>query len=250
MALGACAEQASEGAASKPARPSRPAGRIPDTASLSRLLERVVVAGGVDHARLSEERGSLDGYLREVGRARLEGVGELELLGFYINAYNAATLWLVLEHVVGKGPKGGDLDSVRKVKGFFDAKKLLVAGTLRSLDEIEAAGRALGDARIHFALCCASASCPPLLDRAWVPGTLDEDLGRAARSYLASRHGLQVRDRKVYVSAIFEWYRKDFHGKRGVANFLMQYAPSAARQFLDKDIGYLDYDWSLNRARR
>ncbi len=213
------------------------------------MLSRIVQDGKVDYARLEGERAILDRYLADVSSAKLSKADEQTLLAFYINAYNAATLSLVLKYVRGKGPEGTDLESVLDVEDFFEKKEIQVGNELLSLNELEGLGRKLGDPRIHFAVNCASISCPVLLDHAWTAKTLNQDLDAATRSYFASEHGLQIRDGRIYVSSLLDWYKDDFGGEEGVRTFLLRYVPKAAREFLDKGISFLVYDWQLNKKR-
>ena len=155
---------------------------VPDPKAFGGLLSRVVERGRIDYARLATEREILDRYLAGVAKADLTKADKKVQLAFYINAYNAATLSLVLKHVAGKGPQGTDLAGVLEVKDFFKRNEIRVASELLSLNELEARGRKLGDPRIHFAVNCASISCPVLWSRAWAPETLNEDLDTATRS--------------------------------------------------------------------
>ncbi len=231
------------------ANPRPGKGSIPDTKGYGALLSRVVKDGRVNYARLQKERRVLDDYLAGVASVNLTKADKRTKLAFYINAYNAATLSLVLKHVKGKSPKGADVGSVQEVKGFFKKKEIRVGKKLLSLDELEALGRRLGDPRIHFAVNCAAVSCPVLLGRAWTQATLDRDLDAATKSYLASVHGFQIKAGQVYVSALFSWYKADFGGEKGIRAFLLRHGPKAAKESLDKDLAFLDYDWKLNKQR-
>ena len=222
---------------------------IPDTKEFGALLSRIVKDGKVDYVRVATERKVLDRYLTGVAKADLAKADKRTVLAFYINAYNAAALSLVVKYVRGKGPKGADLKGVLAVKDFFKKKEIRVGNELISLNELEARGRELGDPRIHFAVNCASISCPVLLDRAWTPETLDKDLDAATTSYFASEHGLQIKGDRLHVTALLKWYKDDFGGEEGVRAFLLRYAPKAAKKRLDGDIAFLDYDWRLNKQR-
>ncbi len=222
---------------------------IPDTKDFGALLSRIVEDGKVDYARVEKERKVLDRYLTGVAKADVAKADKRTVLAFYINAYNAAVLSLVVKYVRGKGPKGADLEGVLAVKNFFDKKEIRVGNELLSLNELEARGRKLGDPRIHFAVNCASISCPVLLDRAWTPETLDKDLDAATRFYFASDHGLQIKDGRLHVTALLKWYKNDFGGEEDVRAFLLRYAPKAAKKRLDGDITFIDYDWRLNKQR-
>lgn len=227
---------------------------LPDISAFDSLLRRAVRSERVDYALVRRERKVLEAYLAAIAKFDLAKVDKVAQLATYINTYNAATLVLVLDHVLGKGPEGSDLIGVLDVEKnggikFFDSKQVVVGGEKLTLNELESKGRALGDARIHFAVNCASISCPALLGRAWKAATLEEDLAAATRSYLRNTEGLRLANRRVSVSKIFEWYAKDWGGLEGVRNFLMLYAPEAAKEALGAELSFHEYDWRLNAAR-
>ena len=228
-------------------------GALPDVEPFGKVLGRVVKGSRVDYAAVVMERATIDEFLAGVAKTDLSKVDAHAKLAFYINAYNAKTLALVVEHVLGRGKGGADLAGVlevKKAKGFdfFKEKTVIVGGDLLSLDELEGRGRKLGDPRIHFAVNCASVSCPALLNRAWKPETLDADLTTATKTYLASEHGSRIIDGLLHVTKLFEWYVQDWGSKENVRSFLQHYAPDRAKDFLDRSWGYLDYDWNLNRS--
>ncbi len=223
---------------------------LPDVKGFDALLHRIVKKGRVDYLSLKKDHLALDAFLDSLKKAKLKGASKDEQLAFWINAYNAGCLKLVLTHILGRGPMGRDLEGVLKVSGFFKKREIDIAGTMLSLDAIETNGRKLGDPRIHFAVNCASVSCPPLRGAAWTAKGLDQALTQAAENYLASPQGLRIVKDGVKVSKIFKWYQKDFGGIKGVRAFLMRYAPKAAKEKLAGSIGWLDYNWSLNRLSK
>jgi hypothetical protein len=123
-----------------------------------RLLHTYVTDDGwVDYGGLARERDALKKFLDSLGSTPPNSFrDDAERLAFWINSYNAFTLADVLDLVYGKH------QGVQKVEGFFNGRKHLVAGEHLTLDEIETRGRNLHDPRIHFAIVCASASCPKL----------------------------------------------------------------------------------------
>lgn len=223
---------------------------IPDTGEFSKLLGKIVRRGGVDYAVLKQDSKVLDQYLAGVAKVNLKKADKKAKLVFYINAYNATVLRMVLDNIIGKGSRGANIKGVLELKGkpgFFDREDALVGGKRMSLNALEGLGRALGDPRIHFAVNCASASCPVLEDSAWTIQGLEQGLSAATRKYFLSEYGLQIIDGKLHVTQVLNWYAKDFGGAKGAVSFLRTYAPPAARSLLDDGIaGYLDYDWSLN----
>jgi Protein of unknown function, DUF547 len=236
-----------------------------DTSGYDRLLHTYVTDNGwVDYAGLARERGTLNQFLQQLATVNPSKFKDnSERLAFWINAYNAFTLADVLDTVYGK------YQGVRQVSGFFDGRRHLVAREQLTLDEIEKRGRQMHDPRIHFAIVCASTSCPKLQRFAYTGEKLDSQLEQSAREFLADPHrGLRfdTKDSELYLSPIFKWYAGDFTGASGAAgslwarvkatvsgsellNFIVRYAPpEAARQIREHPpiVRYFDYDWSLN----
>lgn len=236
-----------------------------DVTDYDRLLRTYITGDGwVDYAGLAHESSALNGFLEQVGKASPNAFKDnAERLAFWINSYNAFTLADALDTVYGKHK------SVRQVSGFFDGKQHLVAGEQLTLDEIEKRGRELHDPRIHFAIVCASTSCPKLQRFAYTGQGLDRQLDLAAREFLADpKRGLRFDPERnnLYVSPIFEWYAGDFTGTRTGAgglwarakatmsgrellDFIAQYAPPEVAQRIKQSppaLHYFSYDWSLN----
>jgi hypothetical protein len=216
--------------------------RLPDPAPYSELLAAIVRGPNVDYAALQERTALLDRYLEGVRRAQLAAASSEQKLAFYINAYNAWTLRLVLDRVLPAG-----LGSVLEAQDFFERDDTVVAGERLSLNAIEKRALALGEPRVHFAVNCASRSCPPLQPRPWEASTLEADLARATRAYFASEHGAVVRDGRVLVTQLLEWYAQDWGGPKGARNFVMRYAPRSIVDRLPAELEFIPYDWALNR---
>jgi len=240
-------------------------GPSPDVAVYDRLLHMYVTDDGwVDYGGLARERGALNGFLDELGSTSSTSLkDDAERLAFWIDSYNAFTLADALDTVYGKE------EGVRKVEGFFNGRKHLVAGERLTLDEIEARGRNLHDPRIHFAIVCASTSCPKLQRFAYTGERLNSQLDQAAREFFADpNRGLRFDPKKneLYVSPILKWYAWDFTGATGGAgsnwarvkaavsgselmNFIAKYAPPEVADRIKQNppiLHYFDYDWSLN----
>lgn len=223
------------------------------------LLREHVRAGVVDYAGLQDDGDALNAYIAALGRTQPASLEGDALMAYYINAYNAFTLRLILDWRDRiEGIK--DIPSNRRWKH----ERWSLGGERHSLDQIEhELLRPMGDPRIHFALVCASKSCPDLRAEAYVPERLDEQLDDAARDFLAdetkglltrTESGFFGKDPNVYVSRIFSWFDDDFERDgEEVLDFLKAYAPADARDYMrrwadDLDIEYLDYDWTLNDA--
>lgn len=164
-----------------------------------------------------------------------------ETLAFHLNAYNILTLALVVRHLPLAGIKdiGNFLWPVwRRSAGAIDRNDV-------SLDDIEHKRlRPLGDPRMHFAIVCASVSCPDLRLEAYRAQALDQQLDDQVRRFLANpTKGLRIDGNVAHTSKIFEWYAADFVPVGGVAAFIARYQALPAATTLVPD---LVYDWRLN----
>lgn len=223
--------------------PSSLLAAAPSTAPYAEVLKASVSSGKVDYAKVTAERAKLDAYLKAVAETDAKTLGN-DAKAFYINAYNATVLRAVLTQQE-KGP----LKSVLDVKGFFDGLKYRVAGEELTLNELEEKRlrKAFNDPRIHFAVNCASASCPVLQPEPFSTSTLDAKLDEATRAYFATPHGMRAAKEGVTVTKLLEWYEGDFGGKPGVKAFLVKYAPASMKASVEKGpIAFHDYDWALN----
>ncbi len=225
-----------------------------DVEAWGRVLAAYERDGGVDYAALAADRSDLDRYLASLPAVRPELGSRQQQIAFWSNAYNAVVLHHVLEYYPG-------IDSVRDVEGFFDRLVFDVAGGSMTLDEIETRGRDLGDARVHFAVVCASTSCPDLLGEPFRAERLEQQLAAQTARFLADpekgmRH--DAASDTLWLSSIFKWYAGDFTGgstvvaffaRGGVADWVYsQLPPERAAELRRRDprVRYLDYDWGLN----
>jgi hypothetical protein len=195
------------------------------------------------------DRRALSDYVRTMGRTRPQTLSRDEQIAYWANLYNAETLRVVL----GAYPVRSIM-SIRPTLasvGPWKAKTLSVAGADLSLDDIE--NRILRpvfrDPMIHYALNCASLSCPSLQVQTWRGATLRGDLERAARAYVNHPRGVRVTSRGLVLSSIYKWYRADFGGDdASVLAHLARFADAPLHDVLDKGprIARYAYDWDLN----
>jgi hypothetical protein len=186
-------------------------------------------------------------FVRQLGEAQAEPFADREAeLAFYINAYNALAIQGILD---GYSP-ATRFGRHRFLKG----REYRLLGAEITLDQLEHKRiRPLGDPRIHFAIVCASISCPRLSNRAYLPETLDAQLDEAAQRFVndVTRNRLDVAQKTAFISRIFEWFGEDFEKAAGsVPQYLAQYVadPAVRAALLDGRMGirYLPYDWELN----
>lgn len=233
-----------------------------DHAAWDEILQAYAREGGrkFDYAGLKKkDEARLESYLDSLARVELPTLSRDELMALFINAYNAYTVKSILARVTPEGEYR--IASIRTISRVFERQEHVVGGFRLSLDNIEhnILRPLFRDPRVHFAVNCASVSCPPLPPEAFNGGELDRQLEEAMRLALASPDYLRVDGDRLLVTKILDWYGEDFvkEGWRGaerdLASYLRKYASDDVRRFLDSrasppDIGFIDYDWSLNRS--
>ena len=213
------------------------------------LLERHVKDGRVSYDGFKQEEALLDQYLAILSATDPATLPRNHAFAFYINAYNAFTVKLILSRY----PK---INSIKEIGSFFSgpwSKKFIpLNGWTVSLDHIEheVLRPRFKDPRVHFAINCAARSCPPLMGEPFEGETLDTQLDRQTRAFINNPKDTFVKDKKVFISKIFDWFDEDFNDNPLL--FIRQYAGDRLTSDLETagpepKIKYLHYDWSLNR---
>lgn len=163
---------------------------------------------------------------------------------FLINAYNI----LVIKGVLDNYPVNSPLE----IPGFFKNIKYQVAdfGEV-SLNEIEndLIRKVYKDPRVHFVLVCGAISCPPIIDEAYLPSTLENQLNRQTTEALNNPSFLKIEENQLLLSEIFKWYQEDFKSKgSNEIDFINKYRTEKLSN--DFRIGYYPYNWSLNSKNK
>ncbi|MBT8119319.1 MAG: DUF547 domain-containing protein [Gammaproteobacteria bacterium] len=169
-----------------------------------------------------------------------------EELSYWINAYNALAIKGILD---GRSP-----ESFFGKIGYFYNAEYTVNGITTNLYDLEHdVIIPLGEPRIHFALNCASASCPKLSGTVYQEDTLEQQLEDAAIMFIndSSRNRFDHQAKIAYISKIFDWFEDDFvKHSATVQNYLALYVNdqqvSTALANNEYEIEYMEYDWSLN----
>ena len=218
------------------------------------LLKQYVNAiGEVDYASLKANRGPLDAYVASLAATSPDSRKELfsdraAELAYWLNAYNA----LIIRGVVDAYPAKSVRD-LGALFGFFRRKDYTLGGRKLSLQDLEndIIRNRYREPRIHFAIVCASMSCPRLDREAFVADKLEEQLDRVTRRYMAENRNvaIDVAARTITLTAILKWYAEDFGGP--VLDFVRRYSSPARVALLDQagtqaKTRFFDYDWSLN----
>lgn len=258
-----------------------PSDVAPEYSELLRLydlaLSRVVSKQGrVNYSNLQNERISLDRFVDGIASISLKKMGKPDQLAFWINAYNALTLRIIIDHYpIRPGFISNPMyprNSIRQIPGAWNKIKFRIAGQLLTLDNIEheIIRKHFKDPRIHMALVCAAIGCPRLRCKAFVGNRLDNQLNDQSREFFRDPNKFRIdrSKREVVISPIFKWYGKDFvpeygnsgqhHFKkhpsstRAVLKFATSFLPPEDRLYLESEdfqIRYSTYDWSLNEKQ-
>jgi len=214
------------------------------------LLKKYVSNDGkVDYKGFIKGKAALEKYLETLSqnppdRSRWS---QEEQLAYWINAYNAFTIKLIIDHY--------PLKSIRDIKPkvpvplfntvwhieFFE-----IGGKPASLDEIEhkILRKEFEEPRIHFAINCASFSCPVLSNEAFVPEKIEQQLERAAILFINDPQRNKINPDRVEISQIFSWFKEDFTRKGDIIDYLNRYSKVKINK--KARVSHLPYDWSLN----
>lgn len=212
------------------------------------LLSRHVKDGLVDYRGIKDDEAILDQYLDVLAAVDPESLSAEHQFAFYANAYNAWTIKLILSRYP-------DIRSIKELGTLFKSpwkKKIArIDGGLLTLDQIEhdILRKRFKDPRVHFAVNCASKSCPPLQGEPFTGDRLDEQLNRAARAFVNDSRFNRLEGDTLWVSKLFDWFEQDFNDD--VIGYFIQFAHPPLGDPLVKSKGrirvrYLDYDWALN----
>lgn len=227
-----------------------------DHSALDALLHQNVRGGLVDYDAFAAAP-AFKAYLERLAAFDPEGLPATDRLAFWINAYNAYTIALIVRH--------GERESIRNInrtfgfqgRGPWREKLAVVGGTAYTLDFIEhdIIRARFREPRIHFALVCAALGCPPLRGEAYRGDLLDRQLDEQARLFLLGspdKNRVDIPAGRLYLSRIFDWYREDFGSSdAAIGAYVARFYPAGdVRDFLERGrfaLRYTTYDWRLNR---
>ncbi|TDU42966.1 uncharacterized protein DUF547 [Gelidibacter sediminis] len=204
------------------------------------LLKKYVNDKGfVDYKEFKKDHDKLKAYLTKLSETPPNAEWSVqELLAYYINLYNAATVDLILDNY--------PLKSIKDISRPWGKDFVKIGDKVVSLNTIEhGILRKMNEPRIHFAINCASISCPKLLRDAFLADKIQEQLQKATDEFINSNQN-DISENNPKLSKIFDFYTSDFklNGKTDLIGFINQYSrikinPKAKYSFKD-------YDWRLN----
>ena len=196
------------------------------------------------------DKQKLDEYINYLSGINIQKYNRTEQLAYWINAYNALTIQLILKHY--------PIKSIKRIEGKgiltnnpWKLNVVTVLGITLSLDTIEhdIIRGIWKDPRIHYALNCASKSCPQLLKEAYIAQDLDKQLQTAAINFVNGPYGVDRRTENVKVSRIYLWYMDDFGGnQKSLLKHITHYSGPKLRKSIQqrRSFGFMEYDWRLN----
>jgi hypothetical protein len=205
------------------------------------LQKHVSIQGNVNYDGFKRNVAALDLYLNALSVTKPgSDWTRNDVMAYWINAYNAFTVKLVLNNY--------PLKSIMNVNGgkAWDLKFIEIKGEKYSLNNIEhdILRKKYADPRIHFAVNCASVSCPKLSNTAFFADGLNEKLENAAKEFInnPSKNSISANDAEV--SGLFDWYKDDFTKNGSVEDYLNRY--STIKLTSDK-ISFKEYNWNINK---
>lgn len=206
------------------------------------FFETYVTQGKVKYADIKASPATLNDLVTIIANTKVNASDAKNYQAFYINAYNISTIKGIVDNYPTKSPLN--------IGGFFDGKKHNVAGNKITLNDIENKKlRAIfpKEARFHFVLVCAGLGCPPIINKAYKPATLEKQLQKQTIIAMDNPKFIRVGEKKVKISQIFEWYTKDFTQYGSLVEYINKYRTEKLPA--KTKTSFYTYDWTLNAAK-
>ena len=205
------------------------------------FLETHVSNGRVDYKTIHEDPSSLNEILQLAEGISVETSDVKNYQAFWINAYNVA----VIKGIVDNYPTKSPLD----IKGFFDKTTFSLGGKNITLNDIEnkLLRAQFSDARFHFVLVCGAIGCPPLINEAYLPSKLEQQLDTQTKIAINGTFlKVNTKKKKVEASEIMKWYNEDFttNGMSEI-DFINSYRTEKIPE--NYKLSYFTYNWNLNK---
>ncbi|UCH64848.1 MAG: DUF547 domain-containing protein [Ignavibacterium sp.] len=233
---------------------------IPGNSLFTEILSEYVKNGLVDYKNLKNDS-RLNEYIDQLSKTDPNDFKNIDdIKAFWINVYNAYTLKFIIEEYPVESINdlhwGGLYLGTVLGTTVWDDDKIVINEMNLSLNNVEhdTLRKAIGDERVHFALVCASISCPNLRNEAYEGFKLDEQLDEEARKFFndSTKNRFDQKSKTAYLSKILDWYDDDFGNNR---REILEYVVRHLREDLAKEIianidewqiDYFDYNWNLN----
>ena len=206
----------------------------------SLLSKHVSSKGSVNYDLLKSNVADLDKVVAEFEKTYpTSSWSRNEVLAYYINSYNVHTLKKVVDNYPTK--------SIKNISNAWDDKFIALGSKKISLSYIEhSILRKMNEPRIHFAINCASYSCPNLLNVPFLPNTIGTQLENATKEFINDSSKNSITTNEIKISEIFSWFAGDFKTKKSsLIDFINNY--STVKVDEKAKVKYLNYNWNLNK---
>lgn len=207
-----------------------------------RFFAAYVVDGKVEYEALKYNSDLLNETLQMAATMDVSTLDINSYKAFWINTYNL----LVIKGILDKYP----MKSVQEIQGFFDNTTYIVANQEMTLKFIEKnmLRKVMIDPLLNFVLVCAANGCPPLINKAYKPEYIDDQLDTQTRLSINNPNFIRIDNKlkKIMVSEIFYWYKEDFINKDlRIIDFINKYRIDKIDETFI--VEYYKYDWTLNQ---
>lgn len=212
------------------------------------LLQKHVSADGwVNYEGFIKDSTQLNNYLQQIesNYPNEKNWNREQILAYWINAYNAYTVQIVIRNYPVASIK--DIKpGVAFLNSVWDIKFITIEGEQLDLNNIEHnILRKMNEPRIHFAVNCASYSCPKLLNTAYEAATIDNQLNQQAIDFINDPKRNLITPEEATVSSIFNWFTGDFTNNGSLKDFLNKYSNVPIAE--NTSINFMEYNWNLNK---
>ncbi len=210
------------------------------------LQKNVDEKGNVNYKGFISEKAKLQKYLDALSKeAPKRDWSKNEKLAYWINAYNAFTVKLIIDNYPTKSIKdlGG---AIYKINTPWDIKFITIEGKSYDLNNIEHGilRKEFNEPRIHFAVNCASISCPVLRNEAYVAEKIEQQLHEQAFRFINDPIRNKINSKTAELSKIFSWFKGDFTKNGTLEVFINQYSKTKITS--QTKVSFMEYNWNLN----
>lgn len=226
-----------------------------DYSAWDKLLKKHVKPSGlVDYKGFQKDQKELDKFLQSLSKVNVDKLPKLDQLVFWINVYNAFTIDFVARNYPVKSIK--DIREAGLFRSVLGDKQIWVTnfryrinGRNQTLHGVENGilMKDFDEPRIHFAINCASYSCPRLLNEAFTPENVEARMEQLAKEFVNNSTHNKITENAVQLSNIFNWYTKDFTKNGTLIDYLNKYSKVKINQ--NAKVTFLEYNWDLNEVK-
>jgi len=196
--------------------------------------------GNVDYKRIRKNKNIFNSVIHTFSTTVIDETwSNSEKIAFWINVYNAFTIKLIIDNY--------PVSSIKEIKKPWNIEFFSIGGLAMSLGYVEhqILRKQFSEPRIHFAINCASKSCPKLVHKPYTSKNLNSLLEKQTREYINNSTLNKITKSDYKLSKIFSWFAKDFKKSKGsIKKFINTYSTIKINNQINK--GYIKYNWDLN----